>query len=99
MIGVAQATASKQKSGNQGSVDKAGPIGWRNWRAEKVGRERNGAFEYALYTDAPVPGEIPTGPYVWLNTLAHGVRARPGHAAAAIVLRAEIHLTDDEYAR
>lgn len=74
-----------------------GPTGWRNWRAAKDGKDLNGGFEYTLYTDALVVKDAVTGPYRWIDTLAGASRRSIGHASPSIVLRAHIHLSDDEF--
>jgi hypothetical protein len=81
------------------SATQSGPLAWRNWKAQQAGRDQNGAFEYPLYTDALVTNEVRTGPYEWINTVAGSARPIVGNASVAIVLRADIYLTDDEQVR
>jgi len=75
-----------------------GPIGWRNWRAANDGKDLNGGFEFTLYTDALVTEDAVIGPYRWIDTLAGSSHRATGHASPAIVLRADLHLSDAEYA-
>ena len=75
-----------------------GPVAWRNWLAALDGRPVAGTLEYAFYTDAGITDEITTGPYFWINTVAGAFTPIVGNAELAIVLRADIHLTDEEFA-
>jgi hypothetical protein len=82
-----------------------GPAGWLNWQAQRQGQPARstsktaGALliplweEYALYSDAPLSGELSIGPYRLVNTLANLPRARGG-AAMSVVLRTAEHLGD-----
>jgi hypothetical protein len=74
-----------------------GPLAWRNWVAANGGAVRNGGFEYGLYTDALVEGDLSTGPYDWLNTLAGSARPVVGNATPAVTLRVALHLTNEEF--
>ena len=82
-----------------------GPAGWLNWQAQRQGQPARstsktaGALliplweEYALYSDAPLSGELSIGPYRFVNTLANLPRGRGG-AAMSVVLRTAEHLGD-----
>jgi hypothetical protein len=80
-------------------LDTSGPAGWRNWRAAKASKALNGGFEYTLYTDALVTEDALTVPYRWIDTLAGDSHRSTGYASPAIVLRADIHLSDAEFAK
>lgn len=82
-----------------------GPQGWVNWRASLSGTPLRAVrghanrilhtwTEYALYSDAPVSGEIALGPYQVLNTIAHSQHASIGEAKVVLVLRACMHVSD-----
>jgi hypothetical protein len=79
------------------SIRSPGPLGWRNWKADLAGATSTGAFEYTLYTDTSLSGEVSVGPYTWINSHASSTHAAPGDAKPAVVLRADIHLTDSEF--
>ena len=74
-----------------------GPLAWRNWAAHSEGAPLGGAFEYELYTDARVDGDLVTGPCTWIDTYASSPAPEAGRAAPAVTLRIEIHLTDAEF--
>jgi hypothetical protein len=74
----------------------SGPLAWRNWRAFDKSSPQNGAFEYALYTDALVEESITTGPYDWIETYAPSYHRVVGHLTAAIVLRTTVYLSNEE---
>ena len=50
----------------------------QNWIARKVGLERYGIYEFPLYTDARMTGQIQRAdwPYAFLNTVPSGERNR-----------------------
>jgi hypothetical protein len=66
-------------------------ISWSNWRAERDGAPSHTGWEFHLYTDAELTGEIRTGlgPYELINTVPAMARmARSVDAEPAVVLRA-----------
>ena len=86
-----------------------GPHGWRNWYAFEAGRPARTSRktstslvlpsweEHALYTDAPLSGELSLGPFRLINTLAGDGGAR-SQARLAVILRASDHLAEPDYA-
>lgn len=60
-----------------------GPATYLNWLAAQRGTDLLSTFEYSLYTDAHITGEIEQGPYQFLNTIA----MPPGVVRAAVILR------------
>jgi hypothetical protein len=63
-----------------------------NWIAATKDEPSQGAFEYPLFTDARITGEITEGygPYQFLNPVH--LRKRPGLVRPAIILRFELRL-------
>jgi hypothetical protein len=75
-------------NGSEPHADSGGTFAYENWRAALSGSPGGDAFEYPLYSDARITGEITTGlgPYEVLNCVAEVERdpMRP-----PLVLRAE----------
>lgn len=69
-----------------------GPPAYENWIAAVKGEPSQGAFEYPLFTDAGITGEITQGygPYQFHNPVFSF--GRPGLVQAAIILRYELHV-------
>lgn len=72
----------------------SGPISYINWKAAQEGQPLNAAFEYPLFTDSHITGEIVDGygPYQLLNALAI---YKPNIIAPSIVLRVADHVPED----
>jgi hypothetical protein len=72
-------------------IPEEGAISCENWQAALAGSRAHDAWEYPLYTDAELVGEIVDGfgPYAVLNALTH--TADPSVPAA--FLRLQYHLT------
>lgn len=70
-----------------------GPLLYANWVAFDEGRPGAPAWEYALFSDAILLGDVRAGlgPYKLFNTVSHGPEVLPG-ARLAIVLRMDDHL-------
>lgn len=92
------------------SEEVTGPHAWLNWAAESAGRPARESSsmgdlpvlrplwqEYALYSDAPITGELELGPYRLIQTLPNR-RPRVGQASIQVVLRATDHLPGSEVA-
>src|SRR5216684_8459583 len=72
-----------------------GTVAYDNWRAYKDGAPQLGAFEFQLYTDARLTGEVTTGlgPYAFIN-LVPMLEGR-GEVRAAFVLQFSAHISYD----
>jgi len=72
----------------------SGPFSYENWKAQINGVPSYEAYEYPLYTDARIVGEITSGfgPYQFLNTVLFTTTPI---LAPAIVLRAEYAVAYD----
>lgn len=64
----------------------------RNWLLRKEGRPALATYEYPVYTDAHIVGEIKDSdsPYSFLNPIT--IRNEAGLVQAAVIVRADIHL-------
>src|SRR5579871_4594793 len=67
-----------------------GPDFFENWRAALAGSRALFAYEYPLYSDAHIVGEVSLGPYQLINTIAHVTCVSA--VAPALVLRANVHI-------
>jgi hypothetical protein len=76
-------------------MNEQGPPVYENWRAALEGVPSQGAYEYPLFTDAHITGQITDGygPYQLLNTVPYPLHYEP--ARPSIMLRLELHLQDD----
>src|SRR4051812_10336623 len=63
-----------------------------NWLAKRAGKTRQGTFEFPLFTDAFLPGEVrdADSPYLFLNALP--VRQAAGRVQPGVILRVDIHM-------
>lgn len=69
-----------------------GPPAYQNWNAALAGSAPGDVYEFPLYSDTQITGELrsePPCPYSFLNTLA---QLRPRRLSAAVVLRCAGHL-------
>lgn len=66
-----------------------GPYVYENWKAAQAGVTPKRGFEFPLFTDAWILGEISFGPYQLLNTISP---ASIRHHSPAIVLRLDDYL-------
>lgn len=66
------------------------PSSLTNWKAEKQGKSWRGTFEFPLYSDAILTGEIADGcgPYRVVNT----IRAEGSVASPPLLLRVAVHM-------
>src|SRR5437763_785813 len=74
---------------------KKGPDGYENWKAALAGAAPRSTFEFFLYSDAEITGDLPVTPpcpYAFLNALAF---RRPGRLAPVVALRIQSHLDDE----
>jgi hypothetical protein len=73
-----------------------GPDAYENWRAAASGKAKMAAFEYALYSDARLTGEVTTGlgPYRFFNPVA--LRCERGFVRVASVLQLDLHIDFNE---
>ncbi len=80
---------------NIASRQEEGPLAYENWKAAVNGAPTQGAFEYPLFTDAHIIGEVRNrcSPYQLLNTVPIPPDAEV--LVPAIVLREEHHLKYD----
>jgi hypothetical protein len=71
-----------------------GPISYENWKAQLKGNSIMEAYEFPLFTDAHITGEITEdyGPYQFLNTVAI---FKQGTIAPSIILRVNEYLKED----
>jgi hypothetical protein len=86
-----------------------GPHGWWNWRMQRAGRPardstgegiivRPSWVEYALYSDAPIGGEVDAGPFT-LKLVMNARAAMIGRSTLQLVLRAHDHLPEPDDSR
>lgn len=75
-----------------------GPISYENWKAQIEGKPIKYAFEFPLFTDTHITGEITEGcgPYQFLNTVPI---FKQGTIAPSIILRVTEYLEEDSTAR
>ena len=68
----------------------------QNWIARNDGLERYGIYEFPLYTDARMTGQIQRAdwPYAFLNTVP--IRDEPGYVQAPLILRVDAHIAQSE---
>jgi len=64
----------------------------QNWIARNAGLERYGIYEFPLYTDARMTGQIQRAdwPYAFLNTVP--IHDEPGYIQAPVILRVDTHI-------
>ena len=68
----------------------------QNWIARNAGFERYGIYEFPLYTDARMTGQIQRAdwPYAFLNTVP--IHDEPGYVQAPVILRVDAHIAQSE---
>lgn len=68
----------------------------QNWNARNAGLERYGIYEFPLYTDARITGQIQRAdwPYAFLNTIP--IHDEPGYIQAPVILRVDAHIALSE---
>ncbi len=68
----------------------------QNWIARNSGLEKYGIYEFPLYTDARMTGQIQRAswPYAFLNTVPF--HDEPGYVQAPVILRVDAHIPKAE---
>ena len=69
-----------------------GTPAYANWRAFLENKPSLGAYEYLMYTDAWITGEVANGlePYRFFNLIA--IEMRKGRVRPAVALRYSLHI-------
>lgn len=83
-------SSAREKQANKGL-----PV-LQNWIARNSGSLKSGIYEYPLYTDAHITGQIQRSdwPYAFLNTVPG--RDEPGYVKAPVILRIDDHFGQAE---
>ena len=68
-----------------------GPLAYANWQAFLENKPSRGAYEYLMYTDAWITGELADGlePYRFFNLVP--IEMRKGRVRPAVALRVSLH--------
>lgn len=72
-----------------------GPDFFENWRGVLAGCKVLYAYEYPLYSDAYIGGELSVGPYQFINTIAHIGSSGATAVAPVLVLKVDVHIDPD----
>lgn len=78
------------------SLIEVGPVSYENWKAHEAKSTYYGSYEYPLYTDSHITGELrgELGPYQILNQVVIPRREYTG-AFPALTLRVDFHLHEE----
>lgn len=68
----------------------------QNWIARNTGIEKYGIYEFPLYSDAGMTGQMqhPNWPYAFINTLP--LHDEPGYIQAPVIVRVDAHIAQSK---